>query len=182
MAIENRFGGLRYDVVSVSECENPELLMEQLNREFVRYLHYIIYNFKVILKKKDLSVTYDLTMNSSHIPISIAINDSLTKEMIFIGNQNPEQLIEEFVAELVTQQEIVFDDVVKMYPMVDKDSLPKHVQTAWSNWMSQIPIFGFNSEKYNLHMVKYYFVKTISVLSKVKVAKKDNLYMFLITP
>ena len=87
----------------------------------------------MILKKKDLSVTYDLTINSSHIPISIAINDSLTKELIFIGNQNPEQLIEEFVAELVRQQEIVFDDVVKMYSMVDEDSLPKHVQTAWSN-------------------------------------------------
>ena len=30
--------------------------------------------------------------------------------------------------------------------------------------------------------MKYYFVKTISDLSDVKVAKKDNSYMFLITP
>ena len=31
-------------------------------------------------------------------------------------------------------------------------------------------------------MVKYCFVKTISDLSNVKVAKKDNSYLFLITP
>ena len=50
------------------------------------------------------------------------------------------------------------------------------------DWISQVPIFCFNSGKYDLNMVKYYVVKNISNLSNVKVAKKDNLHMFLITP
>ena len=103
-----------------------------------------------------------LTINSSHIPISVAINSSLTQEPIFLHNQDLERLIQEFIAELVGWQEIIFDDVVKMYPMADEESLPSRVGSAWTNWLSQVPVFGFNSRKYNLNMVKYYFVKTIS--------------------
>ena len=123
-----------------------------------------------------------LMTDCSHIPISVAINDSLTKKLIFLHNRDLVWVIEEFVAELVRQQEIIFDKVVKMYPMVDEDSLPSQVRSAWSNWVSQVPVFGINSGKHNLNMIKYYFVKTISDLSDVKVAKKNNSCMFLITP
>ena len=118
----------------------------------------------MVLAKKDFSVTSDLTINNSHIPISVVINGSLTQ------------------AELLRQQEVNIDKVAKMYPMVDEDSLPLRVQYAWMNWVCQVPIFGVNSRKYNLNMVKYYFVKIISNLSDIKVAKKDNSCMFLTTP
>ena len=77
---------------------------------------------------------------------------------------------------------IIFDEVVKMYLMVDFYSLPSQVQYAWTNWVSQVTVFGFNSGKYDLNMVKYYFMKTISNLSDINVAKKDNMYVFLATP
>ena len=86
MAIENQIQGLGYNVALVWKCSHPELSICQLNREFVPYVHYIIYDFKVVLAKKDLSVTSDLTISSSHIPISVAINDSLTREPIFLHN------------------------------------------------------------------------------------------------
>ena len=123
-----------------------------------------MYDSEVVLAKKDFSVTSDLTINNSHIPISVVINGSLTQ------------------AELLRQQEVNIDKVAKMYPMVDEDSLPLRVQYAWMNWVCQVPIFGVNSRKYNLNMVKYYFVKIISNLSDIKVTKKDNSYMFLTTP
>ena len=127
-------------------------------------------------------MTSDLTINSFHIPISVAINNSLTQEPIFFHNRDQERLIEKFVAELVRRQEVIFDEVVKTYPTVDEDSLPSGVRSTWTNWLSKVPVFGFNSGKYDLNMVKYYFVKTISNFSEVKVAKKDdNSYMFLIT-
>ena len=50
------------------------------------------------------------------------------------------------------------------------------------NWISQIPVLGFNSRKYDLNLVKEHFVKTLSNMNNVTVAKKDNLYMFLMTP
>ena len=103
-------------------------------------------------------------------------------EPIFLHNQDPEWLIEEFVVELVSWHNIIFDEVTKMYPVVDEDSLPSQLQYAWTNWISQVPLLGFSSKKYDLSMVKYYFVKTMSNLSNVKAAKKDNSCMFLITP
>ena len=66
-----------------------------------------------------------------------------------------------------------------MYPMVDEDSFPSRVRSTCTNWVSQVPVFGFNRRKYVLNMVKYYFVKTISDLSDIKVAKKDNSYMYI---
>ena len=69
--------------------------------------------------------------------------------------------------ELIRRQEIISEEVWKIYPM----ELPERV------------IFGFNSGKCDFNLVKYYFVKTISDVSDVNVAKKDNSYMFLlITP
>ena len=53
------------------------------------------------------------------------INDSLTKETIFIENKNPEVLIEEFVKELTRRQELISKAFWKMYPMVDEESLPE---------------------------------------------------------
>ena len=98
-------------MVSVWECENPEFSRKQLWREFVSYPHFIVYDFEVILEKKDLSLTSDLTIDCSHIPISVAINDSLNRKPIFIENINPEVLIEEFVKELTHRQELISEEV-----------------------------------------------------------------------
>ena len=43
-------------------------------------------------------------------------------------------------------------------------------------------VFGLNSRKYDLNIVRYYFVKTISDISDVNGVKKDNSFMFLLTP
>ena len=60
---------------------------------------------------KNLAQTSDLMIDCSHIPISVAINDSLAKEPVFIENRDPEQLIEEFVEELTRRQEIISKEV-----------------------------------------------------------------------
>ena len=127
MAIENQFQSLGYNVVLVWECSHPELSIYQLDREFVPYLHFIVYDFKVKLLKKDLSVTSDLMINSFHIPISVMISYSLTHKPIFLHNQDLDQLIKEFVVDLVRWQEVICDEVTEMYLMVDEGSLPSQV-------------------------------------------------------
>ena len=52
----------------------------------------------------------------------------------------------------------------------------------WADWVNQVPIFSFNSGKYDLSLVKEYFVKTLADMSNVNVTKKDKTYMFLSTP
>ena len=71
---------------------------------------------------------------------------------------------------------------MKTYPIVDEYSLPSLVRSRWRSWVSQVPVFRFNRRKYNLNMMKYYFVKTISDLNNVSIIKKDNTYMLLSTP
>ena len=40
--------------------------------------------------------------------------------------------------------------------------LPGEVKEQWRQWVNQVPVIGFNSRKYDLNMVKEYFVKEIS--------------------
>ena len=66
-------------------------------------------------------------IDCSHISISIAINDSLTKGPIVIENGDPKVLIEEFVKGRIRRQEIISGAVWKTYLMEDVDSLPEGV-------------------------------------------------------
>ena len=66
--------------------------------------------------------------------------------------------------------------------------LHDEVKKQWKKWVNQVPVIGFNSGKYNLNVMKKYFVKQIAYNKEgeynedVFVAKKENDYMFLITP
>ena len=65
--------------------------------------------------------------------------------------------------------------------------LPGEVQKQWRQWVNQVPVIGFNSGKYDLNMVKKYFMKEISYNMEseynedVFAAKKEKDYMFLTT-
>ena len=50
--------------------------------------------------------------------------------------------------------------------------------------MNQVAVIGCNSGNYDIIMIKQYFVEWIGedINGKIKVAKKDNNYMFLTTP
>ena len=66
--------------------------------------------------------------------------------------------------------------------------LPSEVKEQWRQWVNQVPVIGFNSGKYDINMVKEYFVREISYKEEdecnedVFAAKKENEYMFLTTP
>ena len=60
--------------------------------------------------------------------------------------------------------------------------LPKKVRNLWKTWVNQVPVFGFNSGRCDINMIKEYFAKNLAEISNVNVAKKENSYMFLSTP
>ena len=66
--------------------------------------------------------------------------------------------------------------------------LPDQVKKQWKQWANQVSVIGFNSGKYDLNVLKKYFVKNIAYdkedecNEEVFVAKKENENMFLITP
>ena len=73
--------------------------------------------------------------------------------------------------------------VESLYPQPESDEDgEKKENPIWRNWVNQVPVFGFNSGRYDINMIKEYFVKDLAEISDVKVAKKENSYMFLSLP
>ena len=107
-------------------------------------------------------------------------------------DKDPEKLIAKFVKELIKRQggivekvEMLFPDFSEMFSKNDYQTfghLPKKVIDNWKSWVKQVPVFGFNSGKYDINVVKNYFVKNLANIFDVNVAKKENTYMFLTSP
>ena len=184
-----------FNLVSVWECEKPELKKMRFKKEFRPYPYFIVYDFEALCKKINEPQTEELTITSKHIPVSVAVNDNLTKKPSFIVDEDPENLVKRFVEDLQERQRKIAKKVDSLYPLPGGDEesddeesggggvrLPKKVRNLWKTWINQVPVFGFNSGRYDINMVKEYFVKNLAEISDVNVAKKENSYMFLSTP
>ena len=173
-----------FKLISVWECERPELKKMILEKEFRPYPYFIVYDFEALHKKMDESQTEELTITSRHVPVSVAINDNLTNEPVFIVDQDPGNLNNSFVGEIMRRQIKIAEATESLYPQPesDDDGEEKKENPIWRNWVNQVPVFGFNSGRYDLNMIKEYFVKNLAIISDVDVAKKENSYMFLSTP
>ena len=171
-----------FKLFSVWECEKSELKKMELEKEFRPYPYFIVYDFEALHKKMDESQTEELVITSRHVPVSVAINDNLTNEPVFIVDQDPGNLINSFMEELKKRQIKIAQMVECLYPQPESDDgKEKKEDPIWRNWVNQVPVFGFNSGRYDINMIKEYFVKNLAIISDVNVAKKENSYMFFST-
>ena len=60
--------------------------------------------------------TDDLTYLSSHIPISVAVHDTFSKEPVYLVDKKPGHLIKQFIEVLTEKQEAIAADVLKQHP------------------------------------------------------------------
>ena len=182
--LEEKMKEQGFKLFSVWECEKPELKKMELEKEFRPYPYFIVYDFEALHKKMDESQTEELVITSRHVPVSVAINDNLTNEPVFIVDQDPGNLINGFIEDLKKRQRKIAEMVECLYPQPesDDDGKEKKEDPIWRNWVNQVPVFGFNSGRYDINMIKEYFVKNLAIISDVDVAKKENSYMFLSTP
>ena len=63
----------------------------------------MVYDFEATLALLTKHPTDDLTYLSRHIAISVAIHDTLSKEPVYLVDENPERLIERFI-EVLTEK------------------------------------------------------------------------------
>ena len=202
--LEKKMKKQGFKIVSVWECEKPELKKKRFCKKFKPYPYFIVYDFEAICKKINENQTDELTITAKHIPVSVAINDNLTKKPSFIVEEDPKKLTERFVDELLKRASEIEEKVGSANPVLgvykkfnqddkgeqyggylineERVRLPKETAKSYVNWVKQVPVFGFNSGRYDINMIKEYFVKNIAALSDVNVAKKENSYMFLSTP
>ena len=181
--LEKKMKEQGFKLISVWECEKPELKKMELEKEFRPYPYFIVYDFEALHKKMDEIQTEELVITSRHVPVSVAINDNLTNEPVFIVDQDPGDLINSFMGELHDRQRIIAEATESLYPQPESDDggEEKKEDHIWRGWVNQVPVFGFNSGRYDINMIKEYFVKNLAIISDVNVAKKENSYMFLST-
>ena len=147
-----------------------------------------LYDFEAIWALLNVQPTDDLTYLSSHIPISVAVQDTLSKEPVYLVDKNPKRLIKRFIEVLTEKQEAIAADALRQHPYPsDFQMLPGEVQKQWRQWVNQVSVIDFNTGKFDLNMVKEYFVKKISYSKEDECnedmfAAKKNVNMFLTTP
>ena len=202
--LEKKMKEQGFKIVSVWECEKPELKKKSFCKKFRPYPYFIVYDFEAICQKINEKQTDELEITAKHIPVSVAINDNLTKKPSFIVEEDPKELNKKFVVELLKRAREIEEKVESANYVLgvrrkmnedDKGDqyggylinearvkLSKETAKSYVNWVKQVPVFGFNSGRYDINMIKEYFVENLTSLSDVNVAKKENSYMFLSTP
>ena len=78
--IKNNGCDTKYNLVSTWECEEPIFKKVRFEKEFALYPHFIVYDTEAILAPLNEHPTDDLTYLSRHIPISVAVHDTLSKK------------------------------------------------------------------------------------------------------
>ena len=119
------------------------------------------------------SQTEELTITSRHVPVSVAINDNLTNKPVFIVDQDPGNLINSFN---------------RRFEGRDKEKLRKRLNVCLRNQKvmmmegrkKKILFGGVGLTKflflvlilgrYDINMIKEYFVKNLAIISDVNVA------------
>ena len=115
------------------------------------------------------------------MPISVSIADTLNPEPEYICSKDPEELIRLFYQFLVQRRLLIKDDVEERYMPSDLECLPKKQQELIKQWCGQVPVVGFNSGKYDLNLIRKYFISHLGQ-ENVSSGEKQRRIMFMKTP
>ena len=80
---------LGYNLVTAWECEKPPKAKRYFRKEFRPYPHYVVFDFEALLEVMNQRQTKDLLYVSRHVPVSVAIHDSLSSSPTFIEHEDP---------------------------------------------------------------------------------------------
>ena len=113
--IKNNGRDTKYNLVSTQECEEPIFKKVWFENEFTPYPHFMVYGFEAILAVLNEHPRDGLTYLSRHIPISVGIHDTLSKRPVYLVDDNPKSLIQQFIEVLTGKQEAIAADVLRQY-------------------------------------------------------------------
>ena len=79
------------------------------------------------------------------------MQDTLSKEPVYLVDENPNRLIERFIEVLTEKQEAIAADVLKQHPYPsDFQMLSGEMKERRRQWVNQVPVIGINSGKYDI--------------------------------
>ena len=174
-----------YTVVEKWEHEEPApwAANRGLEKQTETYPHAIVYDFESC---QDLSKaarpTRDLLYDSEHVPISVSIADTLNPEPEYIVSRDPAELIHRFYQSLERRHAAIVADVAGRYFPPDPEGIPGSRGNLIMQWITQVPVLGFNSGHYDLKLIRQYFVPLMTKESGGFAAEKKGRIMFINTP
>ena len=146
------------------------------------YPHAIVFDFEAYQDKtKASNSTRDLSYESEHVPISVSIADTLNPEPEYICSKDPEELIRLFYQSLVQRSLLIGGDVEERYMPSDFECLSGKQQERIKQWRSQVTVVGFNSGKYDLQLIRKYFITHLGQ-KNVLSGEKQGRIMYMSTP
>jgi len=117
------------------------------------------------------------------VPISVSVDDTLDPNPTHICCREPKQLLLQFMEELDRRGAQIRRAVRADYLPDDLGTLPKKQRTKIEEWCDQVPVWGFNCGRYDLNLIKEHFAELLAdTTTRIKVAKKANSTMFILTP
>ena len=123
-----------------------------------------------------------MTIENTHVPISVSIGDTLEREPTHICEKDPANLVHKFMEELERRGKNIRDQVRAAFIPEDMNMLTKAQCLKIEEWCNQVPVLGFNSGRYDLNLIREHFAERLSdTTGKVKAAKNGNKIMFILT-
>ena len=183
LARSDEIRNLGYNLVERWEHEQPcpWLGDKRPRKRNETYPHAIFFDFESYQDKtKASNPTRDLSYESEHVPISVSIADTINTEPEYICSRDPNELIRLFYQSLV-QRQIIKKDVEERYLPSDIEYLPKKQQERIKQWCGQVPVIGFNSGRYDLNLIRKYFISHLGQ-EKVDSGEKQGQIVYMKTP
>ena len=80
-------------------------------QEFTLYPQCIVHDFESILTLLNEHVKRDVTCFPRHKPISVNVHDTLSKEPVYLVNENPQLSIERSIKALTEKEQAIVADI-----------------------------------------------------------------------
>ena len=106
----------------------------------------------------------------------------MNPEPEYICSKDPEELISLFYQSLVQKCALTRADVEERYMPPDLEGLSKDQQNLIKQWCDQVPVVGFNSGRYDLHLIRKYFITHLGQKNGVLSGEKQGQIMYINTP
>ena len=172
-----------YHVIEAWSCEVGELNIKLPQTQIQSYPHAILYDFEAYGDKNQRKEpTGMLTIENTHVPISVSVGDTLDREPTHICERDPAELVRKFMEELERREKNIRDQVRAAFIPDDMNMLTKAQRLKIEEWCNQVPVLGFNSGRYDLNLIREHFAERLSdTTGKVRVAKNGNKIMFILS-
>ena len=152
-------------------------------KQTVTYPHANVYDFEAYQDvSKAAKPTCNLTYESEHVPISVSLADTLNTEPEYIVSKDPNELIRLFHESLERRYEAILADVVARFRFSGTEGITDEQSKEILQWVTQVPVVGFNSGHYDLKLIRKYYVPIMAKDKEVFAAEKNGRIMFINTP